>query len=99
MRTKGLVLAALAVVLAACGGPKPVIPTPASQVAKADDIKITGDASAPVNKIAIQAIANLQKYWADEYPKLYGGDYKPVAGGFFAVMPSSDKLPPCAADA
>ena len=49
MRTKGLLFAALAVVLAARGGPKPVIPTPTSQVAKTDDIKITGDASTPVN--------------------------------------------------
>jgi predicted metalloprotease len=99
MRINGLLLAALAVVLAACGGPKPVIPTPTSPVAKSDDIKISGDASTPVNKLAIQAIANLQKYWGEEYPKLYGGDYKPVAGGFFGVVPSSDKLPPCAADA
>jgi predicted metalloprotease len=98
---KGLVLAALVVVLVACGGPKPVIPTPTSQGAKAntDDIKINGDASTAVNKIAIQAIADLQKYWADEYPKLYGGDYKPVSGGFFAVVPSSAKLPPCVSDA
>jgi predicted metalloprotease len=99
MRTKGLIGALLAVVLAACGGPKPVVPTPASQVAKADDIKITGDASTPVNKLAISTIADLQRYWADEYPKLYGGDYKPVQGGFFAVFPSSGTLPPCAESA
>lgn len=99
MRIKALALAALVVVLAACGGPKPVIPTPTSPVAKTDDIKITGDASTPVNKIAVQAIANLQKYWADEYPKLYGSEYKPVAGGFFAVVPSTAKLPPCVSDA
>jgi predicted metalloprotease len=104
MRTKGLVLAALAVVLVACGGPKPVIPSPthlldpgvSGSQAKTDDIKITGNASTPDNKLAIQAIADLQKYWAEEYPKLYGGDYKPVAGGFFAVVPSSGNLPPCA---
>ncbi|WP_396926961.1 neutral zinc metallopeptidase [Mycolicibacterium sp.] len=98
MRIRGLALAMLAVVLAACGGaPKPGVPT--SEAAKADDIKITGDASTPVNKLAISAIADLQKYWAEEYPKLYGSDYKPVAGGFFAVVPSSMKLPPCVSDA
>jgi predicted metalloprotease len=99
MRTKGLVLAVLAVVLAACGGPKPVVPSPTSQVAKTDDIKITGDSSAEVNKLAISAIADLQRYWAEEYPKLYGSDYKPVSGGFFAVVPSSGTLPPCAESA
>lgn len=102
MRTKGLALAVLAVVLAACGGgPKPGMLAQASQVGNAphDDIKITGDASADVNKMAVRAIADLQKYWAEEYPKLYNGDYKPVSGGFFAVVPSSGKLPPCAESA
>jgi len=87
--------------LAACGGPKPVVPAPSSGAAPTQnsDITIHGDASTPVNKIAIAAIADLQKYWADEFPKLYGSDYKPVEGGFFAVIPSSGDLPPCAADA
>lgn len=103
MRTKGLALAALVVVLVACGGPKPVVPAPKSSLAQANtgqpppgDIKITGDSSAEVNKLAISAIADLQKYWAEEYPKLYGSDYKPVEGGFFAVVPKSGELPPCA---
>jgi len=101
MRSRLLPLAAAAVLLAACGGPKPVVPTPSSGAAPTQnsDITIHGDASTPVNKIAIAAIADLQKYWAEEFPKLYGSDYKPVEGGFFAVIPSSGDLPPCAADA
>ena len=101
MRSRLLPLAAAAVLLAACGGPKPVVPTPSSGAAPTQnsDITIHGDASTPVNKIAIAAIADLQKYWAEEYPKLYGSDYKPVEGGFFAVIPSSGDLPPCASDA
>jgi len=101
MRTRVLSLAAAALLLAACGGPKPVVPTPASGTppTQNNDITINGDASTPVNKIAVAAIADLQKYWGEEYPKLYGGDYKPVDGGFFAVIPSSGDLPPCASDA
>ena len=101
MRSRLLPLAAAAVLLAACAGPKPVVPTPSSGAAPTQnsDITIHGDASTPVNKIAIAAIADLQKYWAEEYPKLYGSDYKPVEGGFFAVIPSSGDLPPCASDA
>src|SRR4051794_39112497 len=106
MRIRGLALATLVVVLAACGGgPKPGVAQiakpgdPNTQSAKTDDIKITGDASTGVNKIAVQAIADLQQYWAGESPKLYNGEYKPVAGGFFAGVPSSDKLPPCAQSA
>ncbi|GAY15017.1 neutral zinc metallopeptidase [Mycobacterium sp. shizuoka-1] len=104
MRTKGLLFAALAVALAACGGPKPAAPdalvqTPPVAKTAPDEITINGDASASVNKIAVSAIADLQKYWADEYPKLYGDDYRPIEGGFFAVIPSSGDLPPCASDA
>lgn len=102
MRFKGLVAATLAIVLAACGGaPKPDKPQSLAQNTQAantapGDIKINGDASTGPNKIAVQAIADLQKYWAEEYPKLYGSEYKPVEGGFFSVVPSSGKLPPCA---
>ena len=101
MRTRVLPLVAAAVLLAACGGPKPSVPTPSSGAPQpqSSDITIHGDASTPVNKIAIAAIADLQKYWGEEFPKLYGSDYKPVEGGFFAVIPSSGDLPPCAADA
>jgi hypothetical protein len=82
MRVRVLPLAAAAVLLAACGGPKPVVPTPASGSPQNNsDITIHGDASTPVNKIAIGAIGDLQKYWAEEFPKLYGSDYKPVEGG------------------
>jgi predicted metalloprotease len=49
------------------------------------DVKITGDADNPVNQDAITAIASLQQFWADQYPKVYGQDYKPVAGGFFGL--------------
>ena len=100
MRIQVLPVAALAILLVACGGgAKPVAATPTSTAADSGDITITGDADSPVNKIAITAIADLQKYWTDEYPKLYGSEYKPVDGGFYAVIPASGDLPPCASDA
>ena len=92
--------AALVLLLAACGGAKPVVP--GSSSASAPDtggVEIHGDASNPVNKLAIEAIADLQKYWSEEFPKIYGKDYEPTKGGFFVVIPSSGDLPPCASDA
>jgi predicted metalloprotease len=86
--------------LVGCGGPTPVIPqkNPGSKP-DTSGIQIHGDPSNPVNKLAIEAIADLQKFWGEQYSSLYGGDYEPVKGGFFAVLPSSGDLPPCAADA
>jgi predicted metalloprotease len=88
---------AAVLLLAACGGPRPELPDP-NKESKPDTsgIEINGDASDPVNKVAIEAIADLQQYWGEQYPNVYDGDYQPVEGGFFAVMPSSGDVPPCA---
>lgn len=92
---------AVVLLLAACGGPKPQVPTTNALSGPPDtsNIEIHGDASGDVNKLAIEAIADLQDYWGKEFPKLYEKDYEPVKGGFYAVIPSSGDFPPCAQDA
>jgi predicted metalloprotease len=72
---------------------------PASQSVSASrgpQVTINGNPVDPVNEIVIEAITDLQRYWTAEFPKLYGGDYTPVTGGFYSVTPSSGDLPPCA---
>ena len=92
------VVSAVALVSVGCSKPSSIVSGASSSTAT-PTIQIHGDASTPVNKIALQAISDLQQFWEGEYPKLYGSDYTPVKGGFFAVMPSSGDLPPCAATA
>src|SRR4051812_44249039 len=100
MRIRVWSAVALVLLLAACGAPKPEIPD-----AKTDNkpdtsgIEINGDASDPVSKLAVQAIADLEQFWGDQYRGLYGSDFEPVKGGFFAAVPSHGDVPPCAADA
>ena len=62
-------------------------------------VAIEGDPEAPVNALAVKAIADLQQFWGEQYPELYGSQYLPVSGGFYAVVPSADAAPPCAEDA
>jgi predicted metalloprotease len=95
MRIKVWSVVAVVLLLAACGGAKPQGATK-SGPPDTSKIQIHGDASEPVNKLAIEAIADLQEYWGKEFPELYGKDYEPVKGGFYAVIPSSGDLPPCA---
>ncbi len=57
-------------------------------------ITIEGDASVPVNQIAIQAIADLEQYWAENYPELYGQDFEQISGGYYAIADGSP-APPC----
>jgi len=97
MRIKVWSVAAAVLLLAGCSGPKPEGPGPASKTGAPPDtsnIKIEGDASAPVNKIAIQAIADLEQYWGEQYPTLYNSDWEPISGGFYAVTADSP-APPC----
>jgi predicted metalloprotease len=63
------------------------------------NVKINGDASDPVNKLVIQAIADLEKYWGKEMPELYRKDFEPITGGYYALIPSTDDAPPCASAA
>ena len=98
MRNKVWAAAAIALLLAACGGPKPDR-AGSSNGNKRDtsNIQIHGDKSNPVNKLAVEAIADLEKWWGEQMPKIYDGKkYEPVKGGFYAVIPSSGDLPPCA---
>lgn len=88
---------AVTVVLACagCSGSKSSMSAQGTAAA-ADAVQIHGDASNPVNQIAIKAIGDLQTFWGGQFPKLYGHDYTPVKGGFYAVTPSSGQLAPCA---
>lgn len=94
-RKVAAVAAACALVLSGCGGTEK---SGTSEKPATEDITINGDASAPVNKIAVKAIADLESYWGEQFPKLYGSDYRPVGGGFYSVMPTQDSPPPCAQD-
>lgn len=82
--------------LAACGGTDSsdddASPTPSSP---AHGVEIRGDASTPVNELAVAAIADLKEFWAEQYPALYGEEYADVEGGLFALTPESSDGPEC----
>lgn len=95
--------AAVALLLSSCGGPEPQLPGQADDKTGAppgvSTITVDGDNSDPVNKLAKDGIADLETYWGAQFPDLYGGDFAPVSGGYYAVYPSSGDLPPCVTDA
>ena len=90
---------ATTMLIAGCGGgAKPVVPSsPTAQKPDTSSIEIDGDPSTPVNKLAVEAIADLQVFWSEQFPKLYGKDYQPVKGGLYASTPDSEAGPACAA--
>ncbi|HEX3815827.1 MAG TPA: neutral zinc metallopeptidase [Mycobacteriales bacterium] len=91
-----------ALVLAGCGsgggsaGDNLVSSTPSD--APDANVPIKGTDNGKVDKIAGDAISDIQGFWKMQMPKVFNGKaYQPVTGGFFSVDPSaSDSLPPCA---
>lgn len=50
------------------------------------DVVIAGDTGAPVNRVAANAIADLNAFWGSTYPAVFdGAPYTPPAGGYHAV--------------
>lgn len=100
MNIKIMFATAAALMVAACGSPQPEIPSQSEKKASAPDtssITVEGDASTPVNQIAIQAIADLEQYWAENFPALYDKDFEQIAGGYYAIDDGSP-APPCTTD-
>ncbi len=54
------------------------------------DVEVTGDDGSDLNKVAANAIADIEAYWTKVYPDVYGGDYEPLSGGFFAIDAGAD---------
>lgn len=88
-------VSALVLVCSGCGSSH-LKPQAAQTSPSAPQVQIHGDAADPVNVIVSKSINDIESFWRDEFPKLYGKDYVPVKGGFYAVRPSSGSLPPCA---
>src|SRR4051794_35954864 len=42
-----------------------------------------------VDRIAGNAVFDIEQYWTDEMPKVFGKSYKPVSGGIFSVDPDN----------
>jgi predicted metalloprotease len=93
MRIRLAVVAAVVLLVAGCGGLKVDVPAGDKKV-DVSDVTIEGDASTPANKIAIQAIADLEQYWGEQMPNLYGKDFEPISGGYYAITGDSP-APPC----
>ena len=61
------------------------------------DVEVIGDDGSDLNKVAANAVADIEGFWATVYPEIYGEDYRPVSGGFYAIDSGTDPSGlPCA---
>jgi predicted metalloprotease len=48
---------------------------------------IVGADGGEVDRLAADSLADLEEYWADVFPDVFGGPFEPLRGGYFSVDP------------
>lgn len=62
-------------------------------------LDVTGDDGNRLNTVATTAVADLEAYWTEEFPAVYGDKYVPLKGGLFAYGSDTDPSTlPCPAE-
>jgi predicted metalloprotease len=51
----------------------------------ADEFPITGAADTETDRLARNALADLDTFWSQAYPEYFGEPYEPISGGYFSV--------------
>jgi predicted metalloprotease len=51
------------------------------------DVTIEGAGGDAVDRLAEGALSDLQDYWSEQFPQVFGTEFQPLQGGFFSVDP------------
>jgi predicted metalloprotease len=54
------------------------------------DVVIRGDDGSATNDLVANVVTDLQTWWATVYPDAFGGRYRPLRGGLYAIDPGTD---------
>jgi predicted metalloprotease len=60
----------------------------------APDTGLNGDDAPSSDQVVQAALEDVDGYWSREYKDVYGSDYEPLSGGYWAYGPDSEQ-PPC----
>jgi predicted metalloprotease len=66
---------------------RPEAAQPRSSGAAGAGVTIAGATDGPVDDLARDALADLEDYWAEEFPGAFGQEFVPLEGGYFSVDP------------
>ena len=73
------------VVVGADPGPSTTSPATTTTAPPPPNVAIIGDDGSATNVTIANAIADLEAWWATEFPALFDETYQPVSGGFYAI--------------
>ncbi|TFV63285.1 hypothetical protein E4P41_05160 [Geodermatophilus sp. DF01-2] len=99
MRRAAVALLATAALLLVSGCSVVVVGRPsAAQPPAADvppgEVGVAGATEEPVDVLARNALADLETYWTEQFPDVFGQEFVPLQGGYFSVDP--DDVDPAA---
>ncbi|MGY1660569.1 hypothetical protein ACI78Q_05020 [Geodermatophilus sp. SYSU D00705] len=67
------------------GRPRAADPPPDD--AQPGRVDVVGAVDGPIDVLARNALADLEDYWAEQFPDVFGARFSPLAGGYFSVDP------------
>ncbi|MEO6987085.1 MAG: neutral zinc metallopeptidase, partial [Aquihabitans sp.] len=60
---------------------------------------INGDNGSEINQVIANAVVDIEEFWTDQYPALYGSPYQPLSGELWAIDSDADPEGiPCVVD-
>lgn len=62
---------------------------PSPQRSPTSEVVVVGAAAGDVDVQARNALADLEVYWAERFPDVFGREFPPLRGGYFSVDPDS----------
>ncbi|NEK86374.1 hypothetical protein GCU60_11480 [Blastococcus saxobsidens] len=57
--------------------------------APAGEVTVLGGTDEPADVVARNALADLESYWAEQLPAVFGTAFEPLRGGYFSVDPAA----------
>ena len=90
---RGAVVALLATVVVPLSGCVAVIEGLASPLeppvtdVREGEVTIVGAVDGPIDELARNALADLERFWSEQLPAVYGQQFVPLQGGYFSVDP------------
>jgi predicted metalloprotease len=67
-------------------------PSPAGRPvddASPGELQIVGATDDPIDDLARNALADLETYWGEQFPDVFGEQFTPLQGGYFSVDPNN----------
>jgi predicted metalloprotease len=56
---------------------------------QAEEVTIVGAVDGPVDNLTRDALADLEDFWAEQFPRVFGEEFRPLSGGYFSVDPAN----------